>query len=110
MEERGPVTRSCSRLHGRGEKPLTGCKTPRESLLSPQSLQLDSFYGPARKLQRLNGRSKDNLRQIRQKGHAGAKPALSGLLGSIPVEVSCWRLPQDPLCSCRTGQTAGQSA
>lgn len=90
MEEAGHtgvVTRSCSRMHARGERHGTGCKTPSTSLLSPQS-RLEAYYAPSRKSQRLASRpSRDSLRQIRQRGHPGAKPGLTGLLGSLPVEV-----------------------
>lgn len=74
------------RRHARAEP-----KTPGTSLLSPTNTKLDSFFLPRKSLRPNSAKSvpcKESLRLIRQKGHTGPKPGLTGYLGGLPVEVN----------------------
>lgn len=79
--------------------PGSSGRTPGGSLTSPQPT-MDTYFAP-RKSQRLASRPSrtDSLRQIRQKGHSGTKPALPGHLGTLPQEVraGAWATAQIPL-------------
>lgn len=88
----GVGTRQSRRLAEMQARQEAGSHTP-GALTSP-SMTLDCFYAnnAPRKAARLSSRpaKSESFRVIRQKGHSGQKPHMTGLFGSIPSEVSRW--------------------
>lgn len=82
----GISTRSRTRQRDNQKTPGKRSTSGASTLTSPTS-QLDEYF-PPRKSQRLAGKyAKNSFRQAREHGNVSYVPPLTGLLGTIPLEV-----------------------